>query len=213
MSLQRIVVMARVPIPGRTKTRLVPALGPAAAAALSAAMSADVFATVAATGLPWTIALEGDAAHPWAAALPAPVEPQAPGDLGARLTRALRGGGIAIGTDAPDLPRAFLIAAAASEADVVLAPAADGGYVLVGTRDATGLFDGIPWSTDRAFAAQRARAEALGRSVALLPEWQDVDTPADLAVLAGKLLGDPGGAAPHTTAFLRGLRDAGGLRR
>ena len=72
-----IVVMAKVPRPGFSKTRLIPALGPDRAAGLSAAMSEDVFATVASTGLPWRIAVAGPMADPWVAGLPAPSEAQA----------------------------------------------------------------------------------------------------------------------------------------
>jgi rSAM/selenodomain-associated transferase 1 len=202
VSFDRLVVMARVPEPGRTKTRLVPALGAEGAARLAAAMAADVFALAARTGLPWSIALDGDSAHPWVRTLPAPWEPQAAGDLGARLTFALRGGGIAIGADAPDLPAATLLLAARSPARVVLAPAADGGYVLVATDDPTGLFEDIPWSSDRTFAAQHDQARRLGRTVALLPKWYDVDTADDLAGLRARLADAPH-IAPHTSAFLR----------
>lgn len=201
-----IVVMARVPEPGKAKTRLVPLLGELGAARLAAAMAGDVCDTVRSTGLPWRLAVAGDVDHPWVRMLDAPeVEPQVEGDLGARLAWALRDGGVAIGTDAPTLPRTLLQEAVASTADVVLAPAFDGGYVLVGVSDAQGVFEGVPWSAPDTFAAQVARVRALGRSVRVLPFWYDVDEPADVERLRLHLTTLPDAVAPRTRAFLDAL--------
>ena len=122
-----IVVFARVPEPGKTKTRLIPRLGASGAAHLAAAMTGDTLDAVRATGLPFRVALAGDTTHPWVRTLDAEWEPQVEGDLGRRLAHALRDGGVVIGTDAPTLPPALLHEAHASTADVVLAPAFDGG--------------------------------------------------------------------------------------
>lgn len=200
-----IVVMARVPEPGKAKTRLIPRLGDKGAARLCAAMTGDVFDLVASIGVPWRVALAGDLRHPWVRTVPAEVEPQADGDLGARLTHALRDGGVAIGTDAPTLPRPMLQEAHASTAEVVLAPAFDGGYVLVGVAEVAGVFDGVPWSAADTFARQHARAVALGRSVRVLPFWYDVDAPADLDFLATHLATLPLHTAPRTREFLHAL--------
>lgn len=199
--------MAKVPAPGRAKTRLIPRLGPEGAARLARAMAEDVLATALTTGLPVRVAVDGDLADPWVATLP-DAEPQAPGDLGARLAWALRDGGVAIGTDAPLLPAALLLAAHHARADVRLAPAADGGYVLVGATAAAvarGLFRDVPWSTDHTFAAQRARALALGLSVAVLAPHADVDRPEDLPWLAAALAELPASVAPATRAALAAL--------
>ena len=200
-----IVVMAKVPLPGQAKTRLVPRLGERGAAHLCAAMTGDVLETVRRTGLRFKVAVAGPYDHPWVRSLRLPTEPQAEGDLGARLAHALREGGVAIGTDAPTLPAAFLRRAERSTSDVVLAPSFDGGYVLVGCHDAAGLFEGVPWSTPRTYEAQVARARALDRSVHTLPFWYDVDEPADLDFLASHLATLPAATAPRTRAFLESL--------
>ncbi len=204
-----IVIFARVPEPGQTKTRLVPALGPVGAAHLAAAMTGDVVDTVRSTGLPFRVALAGDPGHPWVRTLDCEVEPQAEGDLGRRLQYALRDGGVAIGTDAPTLPTALLLEAHGSTADVVLAPAFDGGYVLVGVRDPADIFDLVPWSSPSTFARQHQRALDLGRSVRVLPFWYDVDEPTDLDFLSRHIGTLPDRVAPRTRAWLDNGRAGG----
>ncbi len=199
-----IVIFARVPEPGLTKTRLVPALGPVAAAHLAAAMTGDVIDLVRATGLPFRVALAGKVDHPWVRSLDCDWEPQAEGDLGRKLSHALREGGVAIGTDAPTLPATLLHEAHASTADVVIAPAFDGGYVLVGVSDPTDVFDLVPWSSPDTFARQHQRAVDLGRSVRVLPFWYDVDEPTDLEFLSRHLGTLPPKTAPRTRAWLAG---------
>ncbi len=200
-----IVLFARVPEPHKCKTRLIPRLGPAGAAHLAAAMTADVIELVRGTGLPFRLALEGDLGHPWVRMLDCEWEAQAEGDLGARLAHALRDGGVAVGTDAPTLPPALLLEAHASSADVVLAPAFDGGYVLVGVNDPADIFELVPWSSPDTFVRQHQRAVDLGRSVRVLPFWYDVDGPDDLDFLRRHLRTLPGRLAPRTRGFLAGL--------
>ncbi|GDX80455.1 hypothetical protein LBMAG42_22660 [Deltaproteobacteria bacterium] len=200
-----ITIFARVPEPGKTKTRLIPRLGPAGAARLAAAMTADVVETVRATGLPFRLALAGDTSHPWVRMLDCEWEPQAEGDLGRKLAHALREGGVAIGTDAPTLPPALLHEAHGSSADVVIAPAFDGGYVLIGVTDPADIFELVPWSAPDTFARQHQRALDLERSVRVLPFWYDVDEPADLDFLARHLRTLPDRTAPRTRGFLAGL--------
>lgn len=181
-----IVILAKAPEPGRVKTRLIPALGAERAAALCHAMSDDVIATVQSLGVPWRLAVDG-AAHPWEGL---PVEAQAQGDLGERLKHALRGGGIAIGTDAPTLSAAYIRRAFTelAHADVVFGPAFDGGYVLVGVRpDALAVFDDIPWSTEETLAVSVEHARGLGLTVSLLDFWYDVDALEDLVFLRNQL--------------------------
>ena len=110
--------------------------------------------------------------------------------LGARLGRAfalafLRGHErvLAIGADCPDLDEDCLQRASAllDSSDVVIGPARDGGYYLVGLREPMPrLFVDIPWSTDRVLAFTLSRAESEGKSVALLDSKEDID---DLAAL------------------------------
>ncbi len=205
-----VVVMAKVPTPGRAKTRLIPHLGPEGAAGLCRAMTADVFATVQLSGNPWRVALDGDLDDPWVSTIPVPYEPQAPGDLGARLRHALRDGGIAVGTDSPTVPRQVLswTANLLLEYDVVFGPAFDGGYVLVGVRDPAvagpgGIFDDIPWSSTETYAASIERARALGLRHSSLAFWYDIDEPRDLAFLRAQLRVLPQNVAPATRAFLQ----------
>ena len=118
--------------------------------------------------------------------------PQRGMDLGERLSNILtdlleRGhaGAIAVDSDSPTLPMAYVAEAAkvlsGARCDVVLGRCEDGGYYLVGLRvPQPGLFEGIPWSTDAVFAMTLDKSRARGLSVHLLPQWFDVDTEADL---------------------------------
>jgi rSAM/selenodomain-associated transferase 1 len=125
------------------------------------------------------------------------LRPQADGDLGQRLAdflgAALAEGAdrvVVVGTDSPTLPVAFVRAALdhLRHADVVLGPATDGGYYLIGCRHRLPpLFDGIAWSTADVTAATVACAQAAGLSLALLPPWYDVDTLDDWRMLGGHL--------------------------
>jgi glycosyltransferase A (GT-A) superfamily protein (DUF2064 family) len=195
--------MAKEPIAGRSKTRLIPALGADGAAALSRAMTLDVLDLALASGLHVTVALDGDLHGPFAREIaPLPVEPQIGATLGDRLAHALRGGGIAIGTDAPTLPLAMILEAATAPEPFVISPSRDGGYVLVAVDDAREIFDGVPWSDPGTFAAQVARARALGWEPRVLPAWYDVDEARDLGDLADALAQLPPDIAPRTRAFL-----------
>ncbi len=125
------------------------------------------------------------------------VRPQGPGDLGARLARvaedARREGAaslVVLGADAPLLPDGLLGAAfeALEADDLALAPAEDGGYILIGfacgrlEQDRIRrLLSGIPWGTDRALEETLKAARGLRRT--LLPGFWDVDRPEDLARL------------------------------
>jgi uncharacterized protein len=122
-------------------------------------------------------------------------------DLGARMANLVtdllaagRPGVLVTGSDLPTLPSAHLVEAAhalgGGAADIVLGPAEDGGYYLIGlTRPAPRLFAEVAWGAAEVLEATRARAHALGLHVHLLPPWYDVDTPADLARLRHDLMG------------------------
>lgn len=116
---------------------------------------------------------------------------QGPGDLGARLLRAFedgsrRGAGavVILGSDSPTLPAARIDAAFAAldaGADGVVAPAEDGGYVLVGARrPIPALFERIPWGGPGVLAATRAAAVANDLRLSEIPAWFDIDRAADL---------------------------------
>ncbi len=118
--------------------------------------------------------------------------PQRGADLGERLSTLLAGlledghaGAIAIDSDSPTLPMAYVAGAAKILAegvhDVVLGPCEDGGYYLIGLRSPQPhLFEGIPWSTDAVLDTTLEKAHDRGLSVHILPRWFDVDTEADL---------------------------------
>jgi rSAM/selenodomain-associated transferase 1 len=146
------------------------------------------------------------------------LEAQAEGDLGRRIERFIHGqiaGGarrvVVVGTDSPTLPVAYVEEAFAvlEEADVVLGPATDGGYYLLGCGPRLPpIFDGVAWSSDRVLAQTVERLRDPAWRLALLPPWYDVDTPGDWAMLKGHVAAfrracqDPG--VPHTAALLEG---------
>lgn len=186
-----IAILAKAPIPGYAKTRLIPAIGMHAAAVLQTRLTEHAVQTALAAGLgPVTLWCAPDTRHgsfrDLAADLPIALKQQVDGDLGARMWTALRAGGLLIGSDCPAFTPAHLRAAAAvlDEADVVLTPAEDGGYVLIGARTPhPGLFSDMVWGTPTVLAETRKRIAALNlRAVELGPLW-DVDTEADLARL------------------------------
>jgi hypothetical protein len=140
--------------------------------------------------------------------------PQPDADLGARVYALLAGrlaeghpGAIAMDSDSPTLPVEHVLEAAAvlagGAADVVLGPAEDGGYYLVGLRGRYPvLFQDIPWSTGQVFERTLHAAARQGLRVHLLPEWFDVDTGPDLRRLRDEVLGGAGGP-PRTRRCLQ----------
>lgn len=218
-----IVVLAKHPIPGAVKTRLAGVLGPENACDLYRAFVLDLADRLRRTGLPVWWAFTPSSA-PFARLVRTQrCFPQRSGDLGRRIAHALavvrrRGAAaaIALGTDAPHVSLREIARAARALArgtEVVLGPAADGGYYLVGVRTPRrGLFEGIPWSTSRVLATTRARCRRLGLScVELAPDF-DVDGPRDLVRLRRLLRGRAGGLR-HTRAALRAMRGPAANRR
>src|SRR5512138_1785704 len=221
-----LVIMAKEPVPGEVKTRMVPPLTHAEAASLYEALLLDTAGLVA--GLEGVL---GGAAHSPASAgtwfrgaLPDGflVLPQPNGDLGHRLATLFAalfddGGGpvCLMNSDGPDLPAnhlrdAFRLLEAGAEA--VFGPNPDGGYYLVGLRrPVPELFERIPWSTPRVLGSSLARAQRLGLEVALLPSWPDIDTHEDLAAAWGRW---EGAVNPprRSLDFARLLASAGRIR-
>ncbi|HLY38939.1 MAG TPA: TIGR04282 family arsenosugar biosynthesis glycosyltransferase [Candidatus Binatia bacterium] len=211
--------MARHPEPGRVKTRLARVLGTNAATALYRAFILDLADRLATLPYAVTWAVDPPGA-PFTTVVPhARCRAQEGADLGERMTRAFAaefaegGGAVAmIGADIPHLPATVFAETAAAlgrDADVVLGPAEDGGYYLVGlTVPAPALFTGVAWSTPDVLATTLARARDAGLRTHLLPPTFDVDEPADLDRLAGLV---DGGAAtlPHTAAVLAALHRLG----
>jgi rSAM/selenodomain-associated transferase 1 len=114
-----------------------------------------------------------------------------------------------IGADSPTLPVDFLIEAFDSlknDDDVVLGPAEDDGYYLLGMRRLHDqLFENIPWGTDGVLTATKDRASHAGLNLVLLPLWYDVDTPEELERLRRELT-DNSEAAKFTRRFLKSLK-------
>jgi hypothetical protein len=191
-----VIVFARAPVPGAAKTRLIPRLGAWRAAALQARLTARALRTASAARvgevtLCVTPRRNSPAFRPLAGKQRVEIGLQRGRDLGERMAGALaralrrRRAAIVIGTDCPALtPRDLRRAARLlrGHCDAVLAPAEDGGYVLVGMKKpCPQFFDGIEWGSDSVLRDTLARAHGL--KVKLLRTLWDVDRPEDLARL------------------------------
>jgi rSAM/selenodomain-associated transferase 1 len=190
-----IAILAQAPIPGFAKARLIPAIGAHAAAVLQERLTGRTVATALAAGLgPVTLCCEPDATHDtflkMVARMKITLRPQPQGDLGARMLAAVAGSAgpvLVIGTDCPALTEAHLRSAASALRegnDVVLIPAENGGYVLVGMRKAQPtLFSDIAWVKSTVLADMRARIVEQRLMLVERPPLWDVDTEIDLARL------------------------------
>ncbi|MEO7159752.1 MAG: TIGR04282 family arsenosugar biosynthesis glycosyltransferase [Polaromonas sp.] len=197
----RVVIIAKAPIPGYCKTRLIPALGTEGAAALASRMLLRTVQTALAAGVGPVEMCAAPSRHEaaWAAlGLPAVLDwsEQREGDLGARMAAAAqrtlsRGERVLlIGTDCPELDEAHLRSAAASllAHDVSLVPTADGGYALLGlSQFHPSLFDNMPWSTDTVAGETLGRLAKIPWTVKTLQMLHDIDEPADLRWLPDDL--------------------------
>jgi uncharacterized protein len=190
-----IAILAKAPIPGFAKTRLIPAIGAHAAAILQERLTERAVATALAANVgPVTLWCSPDATHTTflklVARLRITLRPQPEGDLGSRMlaaTVASAGPVLVLGTDCRALTEVHLRSAANAfrdGTDVILIPADDGGYVLIGTRSAQpALFAGIAWGTQAVLAETRARVIAHRLVLTERPPLWDVDTESDLARL------------------------------
>jgi rSAM/selenodomain-associated transferase 1 len=186
-----VAVFARAPEPGRVKTRLIPVLRAAEAAELYEALLLDTV-EVAESCARTVVAFTPSGGRGVLARLLGGrrrLLPQGPGDLGERLGRVfeiLCGKGqrvLAVGSDCPALTAERIRTAAErlGHADVVIGPALDGGYYLIGLRrPQPELFRDIPWSTGSVLDVTRSRAQEAGLRVELLETARDLDTPEDL---------------------------------
>lgn len=186
-ALPDLVLFAKYPVPGFAKTRLIPALGPEGAAEVHrhlAKRTVDILLKAEAhVELRFAGADEGQF-RTWLGDGFTLVE-QVEGGLTERLVDAARNTPhIFFGADTPDLDLAMVRAAIAALAahDVVIGPADDGGYYLIGMQTARPeLFVDMPWSTEAVFPETIRRCDALGLNVAQLPMLTDCDRPEDLA--------------------------------
>jgi hypothetical protein len=181
-----LLVIAKQPVPGRVKTRLVPPCSYEQAAALAEAALADTLSAVLTAPARRRLLVLDGKPGPW---LPAgfDVVPQCAGPLDERLAgafAAVRGPALLIGMDTPQVSPA-LLAVDWGLADAAFGPAADGGFWALGLRAPDpALLLGVPMSTPITGAVQRARLLRAGLRVTNLPTLRDVDTAADAVAVA-----------------------------
>jgi hypothetical protein len=195
----QILIFTRYPEAGQTKTRLIPALGAVGAAQVHRQMAEHTLAQVKHLQQRRTVEAEihfsgsqGQAdMKAWLGA-EWTYHRQSEGDLGDRLISALTTSfesgaeaALVIGTDCPGLHADFMATALdlLQTHDLVLGPATDGGYYLIGLRSLIPeLFTGIPWGTDTVWQRTVAIAQELGLTIANLPPLDDIDRPEDLPI-------------------------------
>lgn len=188
-----LFVFTRFPTPGKTKTRLIPALGEQGAANLQKQMTEHILSQLQTLQqLTIQVHFTGGTASDMGNWLgnTLTVIRQSDGDLGARLIDALQQGFnaglqriVIVGSDCPQLGTAHITEAFTrlQTHDVVIGPATDGGYYLIGLNILqTALFEDIPWGGDRVFAVTKAIAHQQNLSIALLTALSDIDRPEDL---------------------------------
>ena len=193
--MDALFVFTRFPQAGCTKTRLIPALGKRGAADLQKQMTEyllDRLTVATHPNLSMQVQFTGGTVaqmEDWIGSRHQLV-PQADGDLGDRLTAAFKRGFtqglskiVIIGSDCPSLEKKTILEAITllDTHDVVLGPAADGGYYLIGLSEPQAfLFQNIPWSTEQVLGTTKAIAAKHSLSVALLDTRSDIDRPEDL---------------------------------
>ena len=181
-------VFAKPPLPGLVKTRLIPDIGAEAATRVYRFCLEHTLAVVADSGFDFQIFLSETSDDALFAERLTRLQRGA--DLGSRMHNAMQdlldagaAGALIIGSDCLDLEPGHLQAAAAAldEQDLVLLPALDGGYALIGCNRADAeLLRDVVWSTEAVMAQTLANARALGYRTSLLETVRDVDTLRDL---------------------------------
>jgi rSAM/selenodomain-associated transferase 1 len=213
-------LFAKRPQPGRVKTRLGAALSAESAARIATAFLLDVVERLATLNVHRVLAFSPAEAQSYFADIVQDrftLVPQAEGDLGRRMaaffTAQFQAGCpsvVLVGTDSPTLPLSCIGQAfrELDQADIVLGPATDGGYYLIGcARRLPPLFENVAWSTSRVLHDSIRRLSDSSWRLALLPPWYDVDTLDDWRMLQGHVAAlrragfDPG--VPHTERLLQ----------
>lgn len=184
----RLGIFARPPRPGQVKTRLIPDLGADKAASVYRHCLEHTLDVAHRSGLDYQVFLSEESGDDLFG--DEPVARQQGRDLGARMHHALRAlladgasGALIAGSDCLDLRPAHLrrAAQALATSDVVVIPALDGGYALIGCREAEpALFAGVDWSTARVLRQTLANVERLGLRLTQLDAVRDIDTLEDL---------------------------------
>ena len=195
----QLVVLAKYWEPGQVKTRLAATVGELAATRIHREFVRCIVWRLRATAYRRSIAVwpsHRQAAFRKLAPRSWRVLPQIPGDLGKKLDFLFRrhlsqpdSSLLAIGADSPDLPREILLQAFTKLEThcVVLGPATDGGYYLIGMKRHVPIFDGIEWGSGCVLEQTLERLKASGIEPALLETWPDVDNWDDLCALRDRL--------------------------
>ena len=194
-----LIQFAKAPLKGQVKTRMQPALSERQSLALHCQLVRGTHQAIHSAALCqsqlWVAGKGGD--DFFLSLEPSPeVKYQQGGDLGERMHLAIAAGlqqwqmVVLIGSDCPGIDSAYLRRAlcALKDVDIVLGPAADGGYVLIAMKVAEpSLFDGVAWSTSRVLGQTREKLSALQLTHFELPVLNDVDRPEDLVFVEQRL--------------------------
>jgi uncharacterized protein len=219
---RRLILFGRYPVPGRTKSRLIPLLGPLGAAEIQRQWTEQAASTLERACLaPVDFAYTDgtpEQMRRWLGKYKMRCFPQTAGDLGTRMQAAIKdafGQGVQqvvlLGTDVPQMTARHLAMAfdALADHDLVLGPVEDGGYWLVGCRRPVSIFQGIAWATPAVLEQTRSLAARQGLSLFLLPRLKDLDTEADLRAWR------PGHAwtTPYLSVVIPALNEAANIVR
>jgi rSAM/selenodomain-associated transferase 1 len=193
MAKVRLIIFCKAPVPGEVKTRLIPGVGAGSAANIHARLATETIGDciAVAEALPDVQAelwCSPNIDHAFFQSFKAqlPLYPQEGGNLGERMANAcceLRSPVVLVGTDCPPVNQEYIIEAVAQlkSHSVVIAPAEDGGYGLIGMQSPNALlFENIHWSTARVLQQTLLRCQELGVEAYELAKIWDVDEPADL---------------------------------
>jgi rSAM/selenodomain-associated transferase 1 len=221
-----VAIVCKTPEAGKSKTRLSPPLRPDECAAISACFIRDLSATIESiagdgdvTGYALYTPVGSEAALRQLLPASFAIMPQHDGDFGERLLHGTidllreHRGAILVNSDSPTLPASILRAAvdAVKGGDnVVLSPAADGGYTLIGSaKFHRRLYEDIPWSTAAVHRLTLERAAEIGLDVVNVDGWYDVDDAESFQLLRDELSGHmpafaktPGAHSPATRRFM-----------
>jgi rSAM/selenodomain-associated transferase 1 len=195
MSVDSLMIFAKAPEPGRVKTRL--QLSPEQGAAVHSAFVRDVLARHRRPERRMTVWRAGDLAHPFWKTLDVDLAVQGEGDLGRKMEAAFSAElahdrrVVILGTDSPSLPPRLVDAAFAAleTCSLVIGPACDGGYYLLGMTESVApvFLADMAWGTEEVLPRTLAAAQGAGVPYQVLEFWYDVDRPADLALLRAHL--------------------------
>ena len=230
----RLIIFSRYPRPGTTKTRMIPIMGAEGAAELQRRMTEHTLATASHLAQKYPVQIEihfedgdRDRMQKWLG--PDFVyKGQAMGDIGDRMQHALAGAfakgvgrAILIGTDIPEITSDILQSAYSllDESDLVLGPAADGGYYLIGARAPAfqkiekTIFNGIEWGRRRVLEQTLEKAKSTGAKYELVERLTDVDRPADLPAWIGRTRSRARTPQPIISVIMPTLNEAENIGR